>query len=214
MIFRLAAQTFAYQSLTSSRVSARHLAASIRAMSLLNDLKKDLDSKRVPSEQSSNPFKLLRMSESFKIDKNSLETARVELLRQHHPDRFARQSQEQARAMAMTAAVNRAAERLLDPVQRGLALLEMLGSPIEENSKADGIDSPDFLMMMMEMNEVVEDGDADQLAGLQSQVEGLIAGAEVEATHAFEAKDIAKAKGSVMKLRYLCNLKNKIAAKS
>jgi hypothetical protein len=129
----------------------------VRSMTLLSELKRQIEAPQEVPVPGDNPFALLALyvveiqvqlcslsvslaylhkppllhpystaarPVSFGLDEDALRTTQKTLLRQYHPDHWAQQSKTlAAQAMRYTAAVNRAVDRLLDPVERGVIMV-------------------------------------------------------------------------------------------
>lgn len=86
------------------------------------------------------------------------------------------------------------------PLKRALHLLAIKGEQISEDQK---LESPEFLMEIMELNEEVEEADTDEkLIELnrknKKQVENLVK----EISDCFKRDDVKKAKEIVIKMKY------------
>jgi molecular chaperone HscB len=104
----------------------------------------------------SDPFDLLGIPPAFDVDPAALQRAWLAGSARLHPDRFAAGSTEsdEARRLALLAALNHSKTVLADPFQRAEALLARLGGAPKEADKSlpDG-----FLMEMLEVREQLEE---------------------------------------------------------
>lgn len=105
------------------------------------------------------PFDLLGIPPTFEVDPSALQRAWLAGSARLHPDRFSAGSAapDEARRLALLAALNQSKAALADPFQRGEALLARLGGPSKEADKS----LPDsFLMEMLEVREQLEEAAA------------------------------------------------------
>jgi len=112
------------------------------------------------------PFTLLELPHTFDLEACVLRGALLKGSLEWHPDRFALASEdERAAAEERMASLNRAHEKLSDPLQRAEALLALHGHALGNGT--DQTSSPMFLMEMMEMKEEAEgalsSGDGERL---------------------------------------------------
>jgi DnaJ-domain-containing protein 1 len=107
----------------------------------------------------SDPFDLLGITPAFDVDPVALQRAWLAGSARLHPDRFSAGSTEsdEARRLALLAALNHSRMVLADPFQRAEALMARLGGPSKEADKSlpEG-----FLMDMLEVREQLEEAAA------------------------------------------------------
>lgn len=120
-----------------------------------------------------NPFATLGLRPDFALDKKVVIERKVELNKALHPDRYVgRPATERREALGKSLEVNAAARRLLDPVSRAEALLEMLDCPLSE----EGAPQPEaaFLMEIMDLRQSLRDAgksrDVDRIEQLMQAV--------------------------------------------
>ncbi len=107
------------------------------------------------------PFALLGLPRSFRLDEQALHRKHLELSLRWHPDRYVlRPEPERLQAEDEMARLNEAYERLRDPVQRAEQLLALRGAPAAEGT--DATSSPTFLMEMMELKEEAAEAAAER----------------------------------------------------
>ena len=117
--------------------------------------------------------------------------------------------EEQSVADKQSAYINKAYTTLLRPLSRGLYVLELHGDPIEEsNTSVD----PEFLMLMMEVNEELSEHqhDVEILRNLEKQNLECLNKCIKSISDAFREKNLAEAKEHVIKLKYYTNIEEKI----
>jgi DnaJ-domain-containing protein 1 len=112
------------------------------------------------------PFSVLGLPHTFRLDVARLRSAQVRILGGIHPDR-ATSSADAIDRSRLAARVNAAYRILGDPMERGRALLSVLGgSPTEKLS-------PAFLAESMELreslDEAIADGDLSRVATVRSE---------------------------------------------
>ncbi|XP_010077556.1 PREDICTED: iron-sulfur cluster co-chaperone protein HscB, mitochondrial, partial [Pterocles gutturalis] len=108
--------------------------------------------------------------------------------------------------------INEAYQTLLQPLSRGLYLLELNGvEPVQEtDSEADSV----FLTEIMEINEKLAEPKNDYIL---EEIETLIKVKQEELTKevtaAFERDDLQEAKKLLAKMKYFANLEDKLKDK-
>ena len=104
--------------------------------------------------------------------------------------------------------MNKAYKTLKDPLQRGLYLLELLGDSIEEGSSEV---EQSFLLEVMELNEELAEIDSAEAfhAALQKNKRTRNDLFE-DLSQAFKRNDVTLAKKILVKLKYYCNLEDKL----
>lgn len=106
-------------------------------------------------------FELFNLPITLSVDTSGLSKKYFELQRKYHPDRFVQASdEEKEETLQLSAQVNKAFKMLKDPdetIKYVLQLKELL----EDEEKYQL--SPDFLMEVMELNELLEEGLTDSL---------------------------------------------------
>ncbi len=110
-----------------------------------------------------------------------------------------------------SAAVNRAYQTLLKPIPRGLYLLQLHGSDLEEGEiQMD----PDFLMEIMEVNETLADcTDWAEIRDIDDKNKVILDELIREVAKHFDAADIRNAKKTLSKLKYYANIDDKVKEK-
>lgn len=106
-------------------------------------------------------FELFNLPITLTVDTSGLSKKYFELQRKYHPDRFAQASDEEKEAtLQLSAQVNKAFKVLKDPDETIKYVLQ-LKNLLEDEEKYQL--SPDFLMAVMELNELLEEGLTDSL---------------------------------------------------
>jgi len=161
-------------------------------------------------------FSCYGLSCDFAVDLAVLRQSHRRLQQQHHPDRFVSQSDsEQRRAVQITAYLNQAYATLLEPLKRGIYLLQLQGmDPLAPNNTQMPMD---FLLQQIELRESLEDmpraqdpeAEIDAMASrLQHQASQL----ENEFAQAYGSSDFKTAEKTVRKLQFIVKLQQQLDA--
>ncbi|NXA20639.1 HSC20 protein, partial [Ibidorhyncha struthersii] len=157
-------------------------------------------------------FRLMDCDRSFRIDAQQLQRRFRSLQRAVHPDRFGqRPLKEQCYSEQHSSLINKAYQTLLNPLSRGLYLLELNGvEPAQETDSAD----PVFLTEIMEINEkLAEPENEDILEEIETLIKVKQEELTKEVTAAFERDDLQEAKKLLAKMKYFANLEDKLKNK-
>lgn len=125
-----------------------------------------------------NYFELFQIPVSFRVAKSSIARQYVALQKQYHPDYFGQQDEAaQAQALEMSALVNKAWRTFQQPDETVKYVLQLAGV-LEEEEKYQL--PPDFLMEVMELNEMKMDDAAPEAIRqralqLQADIESEVA---------------------------------------
>lgn len=115
-----------------------------------------------------NHFELFNIPITLTPNQGVVSRTYFDLQRKYHPDRFGQASEaEQEEALQRSAQVNKAYHVFKQPLETIRYVLELKGL-LEEEEKYQL--SPDFLMEMMELNELREEGDLEQVRGTIEQI--------------------------------------------
>lgn len=117
-----------------------------------------------------NPFELLGIRPTFKLDPALLEQRQRELNRVLHPDRHAGKTPAERRAaLGRAMDVNQAMRRLRDPAARAEALFELLGEDsLSERSVTDPLLLGEMLEQREQLDEIRRSKDVARLKQLGS----------------------------------------------
>ncbi len=150
-------------------------------------------------------FRLFGLPARFDIDAAELARRHRELIRQWHPDRFARGSDEERRvAVATSARLNDGLKVLRDPLERARHLLALNGVSTDEET--DTVMDTAFLAEQLAWRERLEEsgGDPEVAAALTSEVAACGADKQRALASALgEAADWAAARRLVRELQFL-----------
>lgn len=132
-----------------------------------------------------------------------------------HPDR-----QGHLDAAGQQAAADRASDItdaytvLRAPHQRAVHLLELLGTPLNEETGGSVL-GPDFLMAIMEVREALEAAGTDppRLHALRSDNQLAVDALLKDLAAAFGSQDLAEARKLTARLQYLQRIEEEIAAR-
>ncbi|XP_061459490.1 iron-sulfur cluster co-chaperone protein HscB isoform X2 [Rhineura floridana] len=108
--------------------------------------------------------------------------------------------------------VNKAYRTLLNPLSRGLYLLELNGIELVKGTDTEA--DPEFLLEIMEINEKLSDANNDAKI---EEMENFIAAKQEALTkgvrRAFDQDDLQEAKKLLAKMKYFANLEEKLKRK-
>lgn len=161
------------------------------------------------ANSTSNYFEIIGVDCAYDLNIAEVSKKYKNLQSQLHPDRFGNKTEEEkVISEEYSALVNKAYSTVINPLERGLYMLELNGFSIEEDSKE--IDKL-FLMEIMERNEEIEnEKDVDKLRQLNIKNKESISSLMREVQEAFEKKDMKKAKDVLTKMKYYYTIDHKI----
>ncbi len=151
-------------------------------------------------------FQLFSLPITLTPDQAEVSRKYIALQRQYHPDRYGQATEaEQEEALQLSAQVNKAFQVLRNPLATIKYVLELKGL-LEEEEKYQL--SPDFLMEMMELNELREEGQAEAVqTAIQTIKQSIYAPIEPIITHYQEGitteEELLQVKEYYFKCRYL-----------
>lgn len=159
------------------------------------------------------PPSVARSDRSFSLDVQRLQRRFRSLQRALHPDRFGqRPPKEQHYSEQHSSLVNKAYQTLLNPLSRGLYLLELNG--VEPAQETDCDADSEFLTEIMEINEkLAESKNEDSLEETETLIKVKREELTKEVTAAFERDDLQEAKKLLAKMKYFANLEDKLKNK-
>jgi molecular chaperone HscB len=170
-----------------------------------------------PFDLSTDYFSLYSFPRAFELDHKSLKARYLELQQQHHPDRYANDSEsEQRKAVQRTAHLNHAYQSLKSPLKRAIYMLELAGVSFDADSKTHT--DVNFLMAQLELREKLEAlGNAEDpfadLEALESQAQQEYADYQAEFVVHYDSKDWNSAIESIHKLMFASKLLEEIRSK-
>ncbi|XP_051490318.1 iron-sulfur cluster co-chaperone protein HscB isoform X2 [Apus apus] len=142
-------------------------------------------------------FRLMQCDRSFRLDAQQLQRRFRSLQRALHPDRFGqRPPKEQHYSEQHSSLINKAYQTLLNPLSRGLYLLELKG--VEPVQETDCDADTEFLTEIMEINEKLAESKNEDIL---EEIETLI------------KDDLQEAKKLLAKMKYFANLEDKLKIK-
>jgi DnaJ-class molecular chaperone len=127
------------------------------------------------------PFETLGLERRWDLGEARIREAQRRAAARWHPDRF-RDPAERDAAQRRVAQVNEAATRLLDPLERGRAMLDAFAPPSRPTEPRP---SPAFLSEMLGLHEGLASSEAGMQAEARARMAELRADAEVEAKARF-----------------------------
>ncbi len=153
-------------------------------------------------------FEFLELPRSAAIDPKDLEKRFYALSRQLHPDLYARRSaEEKAYAQDASALLNDAYRTLKDPIARALYLLKLEGFEIGEQGSKDV--PPELLEEMFELNMMLEEADAVEIAAARARFESMRAVIDAELQEKFTAWNGNEVRALLNRRKYITNLIDK-----
>ncbi|XP_062822732.1 iron-sulfur cluster co-chaperone protein HscB-like isoform X2 [Anolis carolinensis] len=115
-------------------------------------------------------FSVMGCERRFRLDASGLRRSFRALQGLLHPDRFSRSTQvERGFSEEHSSLVNKAYRTLLNPISRGIYLLELNGVSLEQGT--DPGSDPEFLSEIMETNERLQDPQCE-VADLEKELAG------------------------------------------
>jgi molecular chaperone HscB len=153
-------------------------------------------------------FEFLELPRSAALDPKDLEKRFYALSRQLHPDLYARKSQpERDYAQNASALLNDAYRTLKDPIARAMYLLKLEGFDIGEQG---GKDVPaELLEEMFELNMMLEEADAAEIAAARARFESMRAAIDSELQEKFTAWNGNEIRALLNRRKYITNLIDK-----
>jgi molecular chaperone HscB len=155
-------------------------------------------------------FSVFGLEPKLSIDVDDLQARFYKLSREHHPDKFARQSPEaQSRALEKTSLLNDGLRILKDPVRRAEFVLTRNGMEIAEQRSKDV--PPELLEEVFELNEALEElrsGDDSARAQIEAAQANFIeirSDIDRQLTELFTEYDQSPAPGPLSRMRGILN---------
>ncbi|VDK71187.1 unnamed protein product [Litomosoides sigmodontis] len=157
-------------------------------------------------------FDCLGLFPRFDIDLSLLKINFLKLQSVVHPDKFSKCSQEEKEISEKCSRyLNEAYKTLTEPLERAKYLLTLKGEPLDDEY---AIDNTDFLVEMMELNElVVACNDSKELKILLNNVENKTRMLGKEFKNSIETNQLGKAKEALFKLTFYHRLKSSLSSK-
>ncbi len=153
-------------------------------------------------------FEFLELPRSAAIDPKDLEKRFYALSRQLHPDLYARRSaEEKAYAQDASALLNDAYRTLKDPIARAMYLLKLEGFEVGEQGSKDV--PPELLEEMFELNMMLEEADAAEIAAARARFETMRAAIDAELQERFAAWNGTEVRSLLNRRKYITNLIDK-----
>jgi molecular chaperone HscB len=158
----------------------------------------------VESRSSSDFFGLLGLPARFDIDAAALDQAYLERSREVHPDRFATApAAERVAVLQKSMQLNEAYQTLKKPVPRAEYLLARAGTGIGDHEKVDVAFLGEVLELREELADARRANRLDDVARLEKAMKARHAALVAALAPAFASGDLAAAKRTLIKLRYV-----------
>uniref|UniRef100_A0A4W5QVK5 HscB mitochondrial iron-sulfur cluster cochaperone n=1 Tax=Hucho hucho TaxID=62062 RepID=A0A4W5QVK5_9TELE len=154
-----------------------------------------------PPHEGASFFQIMDCDKTFAMDTQRLQKTYLKLQRSLHPDNFS-QKTEQEYSEYQSALVNKAYRTLLQPLSRGLYMLELKGMHIEEGT--DNGANPMFLMELIQINKALDEA--------QSKEETYKIGASMKE----QLKDLTEqihCQSTFAQMKYFANIEDKVKEK-
>jgi len=160
-------------------------------------------------QQNFNYFELFNICEQYDIDVRQLTLNFRNLQNRLHPDKFSNKSKEEKiLSESFSSLLNKAYTTLVNPLLRGLYMLNVNGLNIEEGSVTM---DPSFLGEIMEWNEQVEEANTkESLENLKQNIDVILINLYKEISKAFNDNNLNEAKTLLSKAKYYSTLLEKI----
>ncbi|KAJ8286037.1 hypothetical protein GJAV_G00033830 [Gymnothorax javanicus] len=158
-------------------------------------------------------FDLMGCDKTFALDIQKLQRTYLLLQRSLHPDNFSQKSEEeQEYSETQSALVSAAYRTLLKPLSRGLYMLELEGTPLEEGTDT-GAD-PQFLLEIMEINERLDETQIkEETDDIGDLIEVRLRDLTEKINAAFHKGDVKSAKVLISQMKYFANIQEKVKEK-
>lgn len=159
-------------------------------------------------DQSNNYFDVFGIKEGFEVEDRELRTKYRKLQNVLHPDRFSgKNAEEREISKQYSALVNKAYAVLLQPLARGLYMLQLHGKNLEDTTETD----PQFLADIMETNEELAMAqNPDDVRRLENVNKSMIDKLTREVANAFSAGNLDAAKEGLIKMQYYASIGERI----
>lgn len=131
-------------------------------------------------------YEVFGLEPELNLDAADLQKRFYKFSRQWHPDRFSTKgSEEQAKALEMTALINDAFRTLRDPVARAEYVLSQHG--LEASTQRGKDVPPELLEEVLELNMALEEADRPQIERSLRQFEAMLAESDSKLAAQFDA---------------------------
>lgn len=159
-----------------------------------------------------NPFELFAINTEYFIDENAVNDKYHSLQKQFHPDNFTQHTaKEKLMATQISANVVNAYQQLLNPVERGIVLLNLHGYSFS----LDHYTSRDtnLLITQMQLRETLEQASVDQLPELKTTYQTTFSALENHFASALTNNHLDVAAETLLKMRYYQKLLSDLSEK-
>ncbi|GBP42994.1 Iron-sulfur cluster co-chaperone protein HscB, mitochondrial [Eumeta japonica] len=148
--------------------------------------------------------------ETYDIDEQDLSKKYKDLQKFLHPDKFTnRDKKEHEISEEYSSLVNEAYKTLLEPLARGIYMLQLQGHDILENTEEDQV----FLMEIMEKNEEVENAETEEeIMILNQENKKIIKDLQQKLSKAFFNGDLESVIKLLSKMKYYTSIDSQIQA--
>ncbi|KAM3963865.1 iron-sulfur cluster co-chaperone protein HscB-like protein, mitochondrial [Aphomia sociella] len=159
-------------------------------------------------DSNSNYFNIMGVKETYDLDENELANKYKDLQKYLHPDKFANKNKQELEVSEKySSLVNEAYRTLLEPMARGIYMLQLRGKDIPENTEVDH----EFLMKIMEKNEEVENAETEaEIMKLNEENKAMIHSLQKQLSVAFFDGDLKRVIKLLSIMKYYTSIDSQI----
>lgn len=160
--------------------------------------------------QNLNYFEIIGIKRNYNVSNEEIHRKYRELQKMLHPDKFGNRSEKERQISEnLSSLINKAYSTLAHPLKRGLYMLQLKGISIPEGTTSL---NPEFLMEIMERNEVIDNAadDRDKVLKLAKESKILLDQLSMQIADAFDKEDIEAATKILIKMKYYNTIDNRL----
>ncbi|CAD6221209.1 GSCOCG00005090001-RA-CDS [Cotesia congregata] len=155
-------------------------------------------------------FEILGIERKFDLDMTDVRQKYKQLQNKLHPDKLLNKpKKDQQYLKDMSGLISNAYYTLLNPLHRGIYLLELNNLSVPEETVPI---EPEFIMEIMERNEVIDDAgtDKDKIIKIMKENREILAILTNQLSEAFKTNDIEKARYFLVKMKYFTSIDDRL----
>ena len=161
-----------------------------------------------------NYFHIFQVEPKFDIDLQAVKKEYRRILAELHPDKFSGSSEkEQEYSHRISTLVNRALKTLQSPYLRGRYLLKVKAFKVQASDDSYSANSQQFLQLVLEWNEILEElppGDSQGLGTLREKLSNARQELMGNISKYFESGNLVQVDDCLAQLKYLDNISEKL----